>query len=82
MPINDQNENPSTKDNLFTRHPHSVGETYLEHLEFASISGIKLTFAGIACIIHSIFPFFFENTASETMEKLTAEITARKNKPK
>lgn len=41
---------------LFTEHPESVGESYIHHFLYACISGIKLIFAGIACVIHSIFP--------------------------
>jgi hypothetical protein len=63
---------------IFTRHPESVGESYIEHLLFAGSSGLKLTLAGIACMIHSVFPFVFINTASETMKKLTEKMTARK----
>lgn len=67
---------------LFTHHPTSVNETYSEHLYFASISGIKLTCAGVACIIHSIFPFLFANTASKTMQNILQDISLRKNLPK
>lgn len=64
---------------IFTQHPNSIGESYLEHFQFASICGIKLAFAGIACFIHSIFPFMFTNTASNTIQKIREEITSRKN---
>lgn len=67
--------------NLFVNHPHSVGETYLKHFCFASLSGLKLTGAGLACIIHSIFPFLFVDTASKTIQHITEEMNARKNKP-
>lgn len=52
--------------NPFTQHPHSVGETYLQHMYFAQRFGFKLIFGGIAAIIHSIFPFVFQKTASST----------------
>ena len=65
---------------VFLRHPHSVGETYKQHLQFASFTGLKLVLAGIACCIHSILPFLFANTASETIQQVNQEILERKNK--
>lgn len=67
---------------LFTQHPESIGETYFEHFKFAFKSGCLLTFAGIACIIHSIFPFLFITTASTTMANISKEITERNHKKK
>ena len=55
---------------LFTKHPHSVGETYLEHMKFASGCGFCLVMAGLACIVHSIFPFWFKTTASDKIAEL------------
>ena len=64
---------------LFTRHPTSVNETYWQHFYFAGMSGMKLTLAGLACMIHSIFPFLFANTASRTMQSILQKISLRKN---
>lgn len=55
---------------IFTEHPHSVGETYLQHCLFASKFGIKLWVAGFACLIHAIFPFVFQKTASNMILKM------------
>jgi hypothetical protein len=63
---------------IFTNHPESIGETYTEHLLFASLNGLKLMFAGLACIIHSIFPFVFVYTASRTMQNVNEKMAARK----
>lgn len=49
---------------LFTRHPRDFGETYLQHFKFAIGCGICMIVGGIACIIHSIFPFLFKHTGS------------------
>ena len=65
---------------LLTHHPHSIGETYFEHFRFACFSGLRLVFAGFACMIHSVLPFLFINTASQTIQEITEEITVRKNK--
>nr|QQZ50969.1 hypothetical protein JKL49_07040 [Phenylobacterium glaciei] len=40
----------------FTKHPHQVGETYGEHLGAAAGFGATLIAAGIACVIHAVFP--------------------------
>lgn len=63
---------------LFTAHPASIGETYLDHFKAACPCGIKLFFAGLACLIHSIFPFLFIHTASKTVEKIHEKMLARK----
>jgi hypothetical protein len=68
------------KSNIFVKHPHSIGETYLQHLTFASCCGFKMALAGVACIIHSLLPFIFITTASDTLQELTQKISDRKNK--
>ena len=55
---------------LFTRHPKSVGETYFGHLAFAIGFSGWLILAGLAAIVHAIFPFMFETTASRIIAKL------------
>ncbi len=62
--------------NLFTKHPHSVGMTYLQHLWRAFSIGIKLIFAVMAVFIHGFFPFLFETTASEMVIKMGKELEA------
>jgi hypothetical protein len=49
---------------LFTDHPNRVGESYLKHFIVAIFFSISLLFAGVVCMIHAIFPFLFEDTAS------------------
>ena len=55
---------------LFTEHPESVGETYLQHLFAASGFAVRMVFGGIACLLHAIFPFAFRRTGSECIESL------------
>ena len=55
---------------LFTRHPAQVGETYGEHLGNASGFGARLMLAGLACLVHAVFPFAFEKTASRMVARL------------
>jgi hypothetical protein len=59
----------------FTRHPAAVGETYGEHLVFASGIGSRLLLAGAACLLHGIFPFLFERTGSRTIIDLHTRVT-------
>lgn len=64
--------------NLFTKHPSEVGMNYFQHMWFAfSIAG-KLVWAGFACTVHALFPFFFTNTTSGIVTELHGKITHRK----
>jgi len=59
----------------FTRHPAAVGETYGKHLAFATGVGGRLVLAGVACLLHGIFPFLFERTGSRAIIDLHARVT-------
>lgn len=54
---------------LFTDHPESVGETYGQHFQYAFLFGANMVIGGVACILHSIFPFIFERTGSDILLK-------------
>ena len=56
--------------NIFTEHPHSIGETYWQHFCHALVIGRLMLFGGIACVIHAIFPFVMEKTASNVLFNL------------
>ena len=64
---------------LFTEHPHSMDETYFEHLICAAGYGMRMIFAGFAAIIHSIFPFLFETTASDLAREITGDVKSRRD---
>ncbi len=64
----------------FTKHPHSVGETYFEHARFAFSAGIRMVLAGLACIVHGVFPFLFVQTGSKTIIHLHETLSKRKDK--
>ncbi|YBV96421.1 DUF6356 family protein [Phyllobacteriaceae bacterium JZ32] len=55
---------------LFTDHPASVDETYLEHMAFAAGFSAKLFAAALAAMIHAVLPFLFEKTASGIIRTL------------
>ena len=61
----------------FNRHPSSIGETYGQHLAQASGFGAAMIAAGAACLVHAIFPFWFEKTASLCVQRLHAQMSAR-----
>lgn len=64
--------------NPFTAHPHAVNETYGEHLGFALRFGLKMTWGGIAAMIHAVFPFLFVATAGKVNDELQV---MRQNSP-
>jgi Family of unknown function (DUF6356) len=55
---------------LFTDHPASVDETYLEHMAFAGRFSWRLFLAANAALVHAILPFMFETTASRIIREL------------
>lgn len=67
---------------LFTEHPNSVNETYVEHMQMSSSFGFWLMLAMCCAFIHAILPFMFEKTASGIIQKLHARmVTNRVVKP-
>jgi len=61
----------------FKEHPASVGETYFEHLCFASVFSGKLFFAAFAAIVHAFIPALFEKTASGIITSMYERIQKR-----
>lgn len=55
---------------VFTQHPASVNETYMEHLGSAWSFGFRMIGAGVACWLHGLFPFLFGTTGSSTIRQL------------
>ena len=56
--------------NLFTQHPHSMGESYFQHFKFAFLFGMSFILGGLACLIHAFFPCFFQQTGSNFLIKM------------
>lgn len=63
--------------NIFTDHPHSIGETYWEHFLFACRFSFGMLLGGFACLIHAIFPFLCKTTASKLLLKMTTNFITR-----
>jgi acyl-[acyl carrier protein]--UDP-N-acetylglucosamine O-acyltransferase len=64
--------------NLFTAHPHAVGETYTQHLLAACGFGARMIVGGCACVVHALLPFLFCRTASRTIIELNEAMIARR----
>jgi hypothetical protein len=54
----------------FREHPATVGETYVEHFGVATSFGFTLIKAGLACLVHAVFPFLFTTTGRGAIEDL------------
>ena len=67
---------------IFTEHPASVGETYVEHFCMASSFGIPMILAGLACLLHGFFPFLFEKTGSKLVKTLYDRMVVNRVKAK
>lgn len=55
---------------LFTSHPASVGETYLQHMMSALSYAGSMAGAAFAIFLHAFFPFLFVKTGSKTISRL------------
>jgi len=64
----------------FTAHPRSVGETYFQHMKVAGSFGVPMIGAGIAAVLHGIFPFLFANTGSRVILTLHARLVAARGR--
>ena len=54
----------------FTEHPSTVGETYAQHFQTATVFAIRMIGGGLACLVHAVFPFLFESTGSSAIRSL------------
>jgi hypothetical protein len=55
---------------LFTKHPASVGETYLQHMGMAFSFAGWLAVAALAALVHALLPPLCEKTASRIITRL------------
>lgn len=62
---------------IFTQHPQTVDETYLEHMRFAGWFAVRLFLAAGAALIHAIIPCLFEKTASRMITQMHNRMTHR-----
>jgi len=65
---------------LFTDHPASVGETYAQHMRVATSFALRLMAGGLACLVHAVFPFLFEQTASRFVGELHQQMIVQRTR--
>ncbi len=53
----------------FTVHPEQTGETYLQHLRFTLMMGLRFLYIGAIIVVHGFLPFLFVRTASNQVIK-------------
>lgn len=66
--------------NPFTSHPHSIGETYVQHLMYAWMSAYTLLIIVVALLIHGIFPFWFTHFGFDRLRRLNERWQERQKK--
>jgi hypothetical protein len=65
---------------LFTGHPASVGESYLQHMRMAMSFSVRMMLSGAACFIHALFPFLFVSTGSRCIQQLHESMVLRRRR--
>lgn len=65
-------------DRLFTEHPRSRGETYVEHARAAAGFGGTMIVGGLACLVHAAVPALFGTAASSRVVRLHERLHSRK----
>ena len=59
------------------KHLKDVGEGYFQHMFNAAAYGMPLIGAGLAALVHAVFPALFQRTASDTVASLHGILQAR-----
>lgn len=65
---------------LFTEHPASVDETYVEHLGVAAWFFSRMLLGALACLVHAVFPFLFVRTGSRIITELHDRMVVNRNR--
>ncbi len=68
-------------DELFFKHPRSVGESYLEHAQMALSFAARLFVAAFACVIHAALPGVFQRTGSRIIAELYERMVSGRRRP-
>lgn len=62
---------------IFTKHPNDIGETYIRHCFQALRYSFTFLFLFVIAFIHAIFPFLFQQTASDILRELNNDVNRR-----
>lgn len=65
---------------LFTDHPASANETYLEHTGVALTFSFYMAMGAIVALIHAFLPFLFIKTGSTIITKLHDRMVISRNR--
>ena len=68
-------------DRIFSAHPRSLGETYLQHQRTAFAFSQVLLVAALAAAVHAVIPCLFETAASRAIAKLHQRMAGRSPAP-
>ncbi len=78
--MSDTSQSPARRNPIaviFTNHPATVNETFLQHMKFALGFSFWLGVASMAALVHAIIPALCETTASRILKRLHVRIMAR-----
>jgi hypothetical protein len=65
---------------LFSDHPQSIGESYVEHAAVASSFGFRMLLGGLACLVHALVPGLFTATGSQVITQLHDEMVRHRRR--
>lgn len=65
---------------LFTEHPASVDESYLEHVGVALSFGFKMFYGALVCLVHAFLPFLFVKTGSQIITGLHDQMVSNRHR--
>ena len=65
--------------NFFMAHLKQVNESYIKHAKCALGLSLELISLSMALVIHAIFPFLFEHTASDHIHNIASKLKSRRD---
>jgi len=65
---------------IFSDHPASVGETYLQHCRHALGFGWIMLRGSVGCFLHALFPWAHTRTGSQTVTRLYDRMVINRRK--
>ena len=65
---------------LFTEHPASVDETYIEHMGVAFSFALRMFLGSLACLVHAFLPFLCVKTGSEAIAELNERMVTHRQR--
>lgn len=66
---------------LFTDHPATVNETYLQHLVSATRFSLRMFWGGLVCLVHAVIPGVCCTTASAMIGELHDRMIVNRKRP-